>query len=96
MQVAIDLSAEQTDDIIQLRCLFYRKLGQLARHRKALLSQMGQSQVDTCHASEKLSGLADWGQRLHQNGMEEYRTWLQFALCLMRGVSSPSEDGCID
>lgn len=87
VQIATDLSVNQTDDILWIRRLFYRKLGQLARHRKALLSQLMQSQVDTCHASEKLTGLTDWGQRLHQNGMDEYCTWLQFALCLMRGVS---------
>lgn len=87
LQIATDLSVNQTDDILWIRRLFYRKLGQLARHRNALLSQLMQSQVDTCHASEKLTGLTDWGQRLHQNGMDEYCTWLQFALCLMRGVS---------
>lgn len=87
LQIATDLSVNQTDDILWIRRLFYRKLGQLARHRKALLSRMTQSQVDTCHASEKLSGLTDWGECLHQNGLDEYRTWLQFALCLMRGVS---------
>lgn len=87
LQIATDLSVNQTNDILWIRRLFYRKLGQLARHRKALLSRMTQSQVDTCHASEKLSGLTDWGKCLHQNGLDEYRTWLQFALCLMRGVS---------
>lgn len=87
LQIATDLTVNQTDDILWIRRLFYRKLGQLARHRKALLSQMNQSQVDTCHASEKLTGLTDWGQRLHQNGLDEYCTWLQFALCLMRGVT---------
>ncbi|KAL3149420.1 hypothetical protein ABBQ32_002214 [Trebouxia sp. C0010 RCD-2024] len=91
LQIATDLSVNQTDDILWIRRLFYRKLGQLARHRKALLSRMTQSQVDTCHASEKLSGLTDWGECLHQNGLDEYRTWLQFALCLMRGVYTPKQ-----
>ena len=90
LQVATDLTVHQTDDILWIRRLFYRKLGQLARHRKALLSQITQSQVDTCHASEKLTGLTDWGQCLRQNGLDEYCTWLQFALCLMRGVRLPS------
>ena len=90
LQIATDLTVNQTDDILWIRRLFYRKLGQLSRHRKALLRQMTQSQVDTCHASEKLTGLTDWGQRLHQNGLDEYCTWLQFALCLMRGVNLQS------
>ncbi len=87
LQVPLNFSANQIDDLLWIRRLFHCKLGQLARERRAVVHQMTQSQVDLCHPSEKLSGLTDWAERLKQNGMEEYRTFHQFAVALLRGVS---------
>ena len=87
MQDALCFSGPQVDDVIMIRRLFHHKIGQLARHRRALLHQMSHSQVDLCHASEKLSGLNGWAECLKQNGSEEYRTLVEFALALLRGVS---------
>ena len=90
LQMAVDFTPHQAEDIILLRRLFYCQLGRLARHRKALLSQIAASEVDTYHASEKLSNLADMGMQLQENGKEEYRTWMELGICLMRGVSYSS------
>ncbi|KAL0023850.1 hypothetical protein WJX77_011471 [Trebouxia sp. C0004] len=84
--VPLKFSANQIDDLLWIRRLFHCKLGQLARERRAVVHQMTQSQMDLVHPSEKLSGLTDWAERLKQNGMEEYRTFLQFAVALLQGV----------
>ncbi|DBA68451.1 TPA: hypothetical protein ACH3X2_013743 [Trebouxia sp. C0005] len=40
MQVAIDFSNSQQEDMLHLRCLLYGKLGQLSRARAAIMDQL--------------------------------------------------------
>ena len=77
----------QVQDILHLRQLFYHKLGQLARERKALLSSMSHCQVEMSHVSDKFAAMTTWSDQLRENGLEEYRAYLQNACIFYRGVS---------
>ena len=76
----------QMQDMMYIRHLFYYKIGQLARERKALLENMHQAQVSLCHASDKLSQMTRWSDQLRENGAEEYRCHMQFIIAVFRGV----------
>ncbi len=68
----------QTQDWLHLRQLFYFKIGQLARERKALLINMTQCQMDMGHANDKLTQMTKWSDHLRENGAEEYRSFCMF------------------
>ena len=76
----------QTQDWLHLRELFYFKIGQLARERKALLINMTQYQMDMGHVSDKLTQMTKWSDHLRENGAEEYRSYCMFATAFLRGV----------
>ena len=76
----------QTQDWLHLRELFYFKIGQLARERKALLINMTQYQMDMGHVSDKLTRMTKWSDHLRLNGAEEYRSYCMFATAFLRGV----------
>lgn len=77
---------------MHLRRLFYGKIGQLCRERRALLKQMGSDQelgvsIGLDDVSVRLSEVSDLAQRLQANGADEYRTYMQFTSAFLRGVS---------
>ena len=76
----------QVQDLLYLRQLHYGKLGQLARERAALLSNMTCYKIDENHVSDKVAQLAKWSEQLRENGAEEYRTYKQFTSAFYRGV----------
>lgn len=86
MQVALDLSDSQVQDVLYLRQLFYGKRGQLARQRQALLEQFEKTrQAEDC----VLDSVVEWTEiadRLCKNAKEEYRTTMQLAATLHIGV----------
>lgn len=78
----------QISDLMCLRRYLYGKLGQLARERRAVLTKMTWNQVDSCHPSDKLSKLSTWAEQLQKNGAEEYRTYMQWAIAVFRGITT--------
>ena len=76
----------QTQDWLHLRQLFYFKIGQLARERKALLMNTTQCQTDTGHASDQLPQMGQWSDLLRENSAEEYRSYAMFGTAFLRGV----------
>ena len=92
VQTVLQYSAEQEQDLMHLRRLFYGKIGQLCRERIALLKQMGSDQelvvgIGLDDVSVRLSEVSDLAQRLQANGADEYRTYMQFTSAVLRGVS---------
>ena len=84
----------QMQDIMHIRKLFYHKLGQLARERKALLMFMSHSKVDMSHVSDKFAAMTKWSDQLRENGLEEYRVYLQNGSIFYRGVSQKDYAMC--
>ncbi len=76
----------QTQDWLHLRQLFYFKIGQLARERKALLINMTQCETDMDHDSDKLTQMTQWSDLLRENSAEEYRSYAMFGTAFLRGV----------
>ena len=82
---------DQTKDLMHLRQLFYSKVGQLCRERKALLCQMADEQdvganIGLDDVSVRLSEVSDLAEQLRANGADEYRTYMQFSSAFSRGV----------
>ena len=89
------------------RKLFYHKLGQLARERKALLTFMSQCRVDMSHVSDKFAAMTKWSDQLREKALEEYRDYLQHgsifyrvsqednAICLFARCFSQQHQACI-
>lgn len=82
---------DQTKDLMHLRQLFYSKVGQLCRERKALLCQMADDQdvganIGLDDVSVRLSEVSDLAEQLRANGADEYRTYMQFSSAFSRGV----------
>ena len=93
MQVAMDFSKSQQEDMLHLRRLFYGKLGQLSRARAAIMDQLpAEVQHVTDLPSNKaiahdLADTTDWADQLCANGAEESRAYLFCAVALYGGVS---------
>ncbi len=87
LQIAVDLTEAQVQDLLYLRRLFCGKIGQLGRARKDLMSKMPSESIGICHASDKLEEVTNLAEQLRANGSEEYRTYMQFASSFYRGVS---------
>lgn len=86
----MELSEAQIQDLLHLRRLFCGKIGQLARSRKALMSQLPSESIGASHASDKLDQVTTLAEQLRANGSEEYRTYMQYASTFYRGVSHQS------
>lgn len=86
-QAHLQHTDSQTQDWLHLRQLFYHKVGQLARERKALLANMTQNKVEMSHVSDKLARMTSWSDQLRNNGKEEHRAYLQFQTAFYRGVN---------
>lgn len=91
MQTVLQYTEEQEQDLMHLRRLFYGKIGQLCRERRALLKQMGSEQdvganIGLENVSVRLSEVSDLAERLQANGADEYRTCMQFTSAFLRGV----------
>ena len=93
MQVAMDFSKSQQEDMLHLRRLFYGKLGQLSRARAAMMDLMP---AELQHVTDLLSNntiahdladTTDWADQLCANGAEESRAHLYCAVALYGGVS---------
>lgn len=87
MQKQVDHTPAQIADLLYSRQLYYRKLGQLARDRQALISKMSSGETDMSHVSDKLSGWTEMSEQLRSIGREEYQTYLQACACFYHGVS---------
>ncbi len=77
---------------MHLRLLFYSRIGQLCRERKALLRHMADEQdvganIGLDDVSVRLSEVSDLAEQLRANGADEYRTYMQFSSAFSRGVS---------
>lgn len=92
LQAHMQHTDSQVQDWLHLRQLFYHKLGQLARERKTLLTNMTQNKVDMSHVSDKLSQMTSWSLEMKENGAEEYRVYCMFATAFLRGVCFFSTD----
>ena len=84
-------SPEQIKDLMRLRQLFYSKVGQLCRERKALLRRMADEQdvganIGLDDVSVRLSEVSDLAEQLRANGADEYKTYMQFSSAFSRGV----------
>ena len=86
-QAHLQHTDSQTQDWLHLRQLFYHKVGQLARERKALLANMTQNKVEMSHVSDKLARMTSWAEQLRNNGKEEHRAYMQFQAAFFRGVN---------
>lgn len=78
---------------MRLRRLFYCKVGQLCRERKALLSHMANEQdvganIGLDDVSVRLSEVSDFAEQLRANGADEYKTYMQFSSAFSRGVNA--------
>lgn len=82
----MDLSESQQQDIMYLRRLLFRKVGQLYRERKVLLAQMLVEHDSVCHSSDKLAQMTDTAEQLRNSGAEELKTYMQFSSAFYRGV----------
>lgn len=92
MQTVLQYTEEQEQDLMHLRRLFYGKIGQLCRERRAILKQMGTGHdlgagVGLDDVSVRLSEVSNLAERLQANGADEYRTYMQFTSAFLRGVS---------
>ena len=93
MQVAMEFSKKQQQDMLHLRRLFYGKLGQLSRARAAIIDQLpAEAQHVTDLPSNKaiahdLADTTEWADQLCANGAEESRAHLFCAVALYGGVS---------
>ena len=84
---------------MHLRRLFYSKVGQLCRERKALLSHMANEQdvganIGLDDVSVRLSEVSDFAEQLRANGADEYKTYMQFSSAFSRGVRPNSPSWC--
>ena len=87
-QIAMDYTESQVADILHLRRLLFRKQGQLARERRALLSKIECSSTEGLqNAGEKFSELTQCSEQLRQNGAMEYRAYIEYCGAYHAGVS---------
>ena len=91
MQAVVAYTPEQVTDLMRLRQLFYSKVGQLCRERKALLRHMADEQdvganIGLDDVSVRLSEVSDLAEQLRANGANEYKTYMQFSSAFSRGV----------
>ncbi len=91
MQAVVAYIPAQVKDLLHLRKLFYSKVGQLCRDRKALLRHMADEQdvganIGLDDVSVRLSEVSDLAEQLRANGADEYRTYMQFSSAFSRGV----------
>ena len=91
LQAVVSYTAEQIKDLMHLRQLFYSKVGQLCRERKALLRRMANEQevgasIGLDEVSVRLAEVSDLADQLRANGADEYRTYMQFSSAFSRGV----------
>ncbi len=94
LQTVVSYTPEQVKDLMHLRLLFYSRIGQLCRERKALLRHMADEQdvganIGLDDVSVRLSEVSDLAEQLRANGADEYRTYMQFSSAFSRGVSLP-------
>ena len=83
----MDLTDSQRGDTLFLRQALRRKQGQLARERKALLSNMTGNSVESMdHVSDKVSELTHWSEQLRVNATAELHADVEFGVALYCGV----------
>lgn len=82
----MDLTESQQQDMMYLRRLLFRKVGQLYRERKVLLSKILTEKDGLCHTSKKLAEMTDTAEQLRNSGVEELKTYMQFSSAFYRGV----------
>ena len=99
MQVALQYTEAQEQDLLHLRRLFYGKLGQLARERALLLSKMPAAcnvvennepisfHLGFRHVADQLTLTKEVSDQLCANHAEESSVYMSHGFCLFRCVS---------
>ena len=99
MQVALQYTEAQEQDLLHLRRLFYGKLGQLARERAALLSKMPAAcnvaennepisfHLGYRHVADQFALTKEVSDQLCANHAEESSVYMAHGFCLFRCVS---------
>ncbi len=82
----MDLSESQQQDMMYLRCLLFRKMGQVYRDRKVLLGKMPTEKDGLCQSCNQLAEMTDTAEQLRNSGAEELKTYMQFSSAFYRGV----------
>lgn len=88
MQMALELTESQQQDMMYLRRLLFSKLGQVYRDRKVVLSSMPTDSDGICCSSDRLGDMTDTAEQLRNSGAEELNTYMQFTSAFYRGVSA--------
>ena len=86
LQVALELTERQQQDMMYLRRLLFSKLGQIYRDRKVVLNGMPTEGDGICCSSDKLADMTDGAEELRNSGAEELATYMQFSSAFYRGV----------
>lgn len=86
MQVALELTERQQQDMMYLRRLLFSKLGQIYRDRKVVLNGMPTEGDGICCSSDKLGDMTQSAEELRNSGAEELTTYMQFSSAFYRGV----------
>ena len=89
LQSAVNLSEAQVHDLLHLRQCFWGKIGQLERSHQQIISRLSSGTAGSPHVSDKLAEVTSLTEQLRANGSEEYRTHMQLASALFRGVRLP-------
>ena len=88
VQMALELTESQQQDMMYLRRLLVSKLGQVYRDRKVVLSSMPNDNDGICCSSDRLGDMTDTAEQLRNSGAEELNTYMQFTSAFYRGVSA--------
>ena len=79
-------TASQKEDLLFLRRAFFGKLVQLARQRRDILQRMSSSELTSLRDGERRALLPKLSSQLKQNGLEDYRTHIQYTEIMFDGV----------
>ncbi|KAL0026893.1 hypothetical protein WJX77_009653 [Trebouxia sp. C0004] len=83
---AVNLSEAQVRDFLHLRHCFWGKIGQLERTHQQIIGRLSSGTASNPHVSDKLAEVTSLTEQLHANGSEEYRTHMQLASAMFRGI----------
>lgn len=89
MQMVLNLSQAQVQDLLFLRRLNLTRRCTLSTERKALLHQMAASEAEALnHRSDNLQAVSLMAAQLQQNAAEDRQVYYKLARALYRGVSA--------
>jgi len=89
MQMVLNLSQAQVQDLLFLRRLNLTRRCTLSTERKALLHQMAASEAEALdHRSDNLQAVSLMATQLQKNAAEDRQVYYKLARALYRGVSA--------